>query len=60
MLGMAFYEDKGKAVVGLKGPKQKRKEMAREKVRQTLDGNETVGAANMYKSMGILDSKTVV
>jgi hypothetical protein len=39
MLGMAFYEDKGKAVVGLKGPKQKRKEMARNKVRQTLHRN---------------------
>lgn len=39
MLGMAFYEDKGKAVVGLKGPKQKRKEVACKKVRQTLGGN---------------------
>nr|CAD7256761.1 unnamed protein product [Timema shepardi] len=30
-LGMAFYLEKGKAVVGLKGPKHKRKETAREK-----------------------------
>jgi len=29
---MAFYQDKAKAVVGLKGIKQKRKEMARDKV----------------------------
>ncbi|XP_033606542.1 vacuolar protein sorting-associated protein 8 homolog isoform X2 [Cryptotermes secundus] len=36
MLGMAFYEDKGKAVVGLKGPKQKRKEVARKKVLEIL------------------------
>jgi hypothetical protein len=32
VLGMAFYQDKAKAVVGLKGPKHKRKEMACEKV----------------------------
>ncbi|CAG2058868.1 unnamed protein product, partial [Timema podura] len=35
-LGMAFYLEKGKAVVGLKGPKHKRKETAREKVLEIL------------------------
>jgi hypothetical protein len=32
-LGMAFYHDKAKAVVGLRGPKLKRREMAHDKVR---------------------------
>ncbi|XP_021918193.1 LOW QUALITY PROTEIN: vacuolar protein sorting-associated protein 8 homolog [Zootermopsis nevadensis] len=36
VLGMAFYQDKAKAVVGLKGPKHKRKEMACEKVLEIL------------------------
>ncbi|XP_068082015.1 vacuolar protein sorting-associated protein 8 homolog isoform X2 [Anabrus simplex] len=35
-LGMAFYQDRAKAVVGLKGPKHKRKEIARDKVLEIL------------------------
>jgi hypothetical protein len=47
-LGMAFYQDKAKAVVGLKGPKQKRKEMARDKVCQTLCGHRVMLVGNWY------------
>ncbi|XP_076619382.1 vacuolar protein sorting 8 isoform X2 [Colletes latitarsis] len=35
-LGFAFYQDKGKAVVGLRGSKQRRKQIARDKVCQVL------------------------
>lgn len=33
---MAFYEDRGKAVVGLKGPKPKRKELIKEKASNNI------------------------
>ncbi|XP_063227477.1 vacuolar protein sorting-associated protein 8 homolog [Bacillus rossius redtenbacheri] len=36
-LGMAFYLDKGKAVIGLKGSKEKRKELTRDKVLEILN-----------------------
>ncbi|GLH03603.1 Vacuolar protein sorting-associated protein 8 homolog [Gryllus bimaculatus] len=36
-LGMAFYQDRAKAVVGLKGPKHKRKEIAHDKVLEILN-----------------------
>ncbi|XP_012165975.1 vacuolar protein sorting-associated protein 8 homolog [Bombus terrestris] len=35
-LGLSFYQDKGKAVVGLRGSKQRRKQIARDKVCQVL------------------------
>lgn len=35
-LGLAFYQDKAKAVVGLQGSKRRRKEIARDKVCQVL------------------------
>ena len=35
-LGLSFYHDKGKAVVGLRGSKQRRKQIARDKVCQVL------------------------
>ncbi|XP_051156587.1 vacuolar protein sorting-associated protein 8 homolog [Leptopilina boulardi] len=35
-LGLTFYQDKGKAVVGLRGSKQRRKQIARDKVCQVL------------------------
>lgn len=35
-LGFSFYQDKGKAVVGLRGSKQRRKQIARDKVCQVL------------------------
>ncbi|XP_048511434.1 vacuolar protein sorting-associated protein 8 homolog isoform X2 [Athalia rosae] len=35
-LGLSFYQDKGKAVVGLRGSKQRRKQIARDKVCEVL------------------------
>ncbi|XP_066595487.1 vacuolar protein sorting-associated protein 8 homolog isoform X2 [Prorops nasuta] len=35
-LGLSFYQDKGKAMVGLRGSKQRRKQIARDKVCQVL------------------------
>lgn len=35
-LGLTFYQDKGRAVVGLRGSKQRRKQIARDKVCQVL------------------------
>ncbi|XP_011152021.1 vacuolar protein sorting-associated protein 8 homolog isoform X1 [Harpegnathos saltator] len=35
-LGLSFYQDKGKAVIGLRGSKQRRKQIARDKVCQVL------------------------
>ncbi|XP_071579546.1 vacuolar protein sorting-associated protein 8 homolog [Temnothorax nylanderi] len=35
-LGLSFYQDKGKAVIGLRGSKQRRKQIARDKVCEVL------------------------
>ncbi|XP_011698851.1 PREDICTED: vacuolar protein sorting-associated protein 8 homolog isoform X2 [Wasmannia auropunctata] len=35
-LGLSFYQDKGKAVIGLRGSKQRRKQVARDKVCEVL------------------------
>ncbi|XP_011346387.1 vacuolar protein sorting-associated protein 8 homolog isoform X2 [Ooceraea biroi] len=35
-LGLSFYQDKGKAVIGLRGSKQRRKQIARDKVCHVL------------------------
>ncbi|XP_017885655.1 vacuolar protein sorting-associated protein 8 homolog isoform X2 [Ceratina calcarata] len=35
-LGLAFYQDKGKAVVGLRGSRERRKQIARDRVCQVL------------------------
>jgi hypothetical protein len=35
-LGLSFYQDKGKAVIGLRGSKQRRKQIARDKVCDVL------------------------
>lgn len=59
-LGLDFYRDKGKAVVGLRGSKQRRKQIARDKVCQVLmqymdelpnsDGNELESLATMLST----------
>lgn len=35
-MGLSFYRDKGKAVIGLRGSKQRRKQITRDKVCQVL------------------------
>lgn len=35
-MGLSFYQDKGKAVIGLRGSKQRRKQIARDKICQVL------------------------
>ena len=35
-MGLSFYQDKGKAVIGLRGSKQRRKQIARDKVCEVL------------------------